>query len=94
MQADAADGIAGVVLGDFAVGEETWLYGGIARSSVELPIRDETETWYGDVGVDHFFDPAGVRFGRAYWGDNSVLDSTDARAAVNFRGSSSRLSFD
>ena len=63
VQADSADGIAGVVLGDLAVGEKTWLSAGIARSSVELPVRDELETWYGDVGLDHFFDPAGVRLG-------------------------------
>lgn len=93
VQADSSDGIAGVVLGDVAVGEETWLSGGIARSSVELPIRDVLETWYADVGLDHFFDPAGVRLGLAYWGDNSVLDSTDARAGVYFRGSSGSVSF-
>jgi hypothetical protein len=94
VQADSADGIAGVVLGDVAVGEATWLSGGLARSSVELPIRDELETWYGDVGLDHFFDPAGIRLGLAYWGDNSVLDSTDARAAVYFRGSRGSVSLD
>ena len=94
VQADSADGIAGVVLGDLAVGEKTWLSAGIARSSVELPVRDELETWYGDVGLDHYFDPAGVRFGLAYWGDNSVLDSTDARASLYVRGSSGSLSFD
>ena len=94
VQADSADGIAGILLGDLAVGKETWLSAGIARSSVELPIRDELQTWYGDVGLDHFFDPVGVRLGLAYWGNNSVLDSTDARAAVYFRGSSGSLSFD
>jgi hypothetical protein len=94
VQADSADGIAGIVLGDLAVGEETWLSAGIARSSVELPVRDELQTWYGDVGLDHFFDPVGVRFGLAYWGDNNVLDSTDARAGVYFRGSRGSLGFD
>ena len=94
VQADSADGIAGVLLGDVAVGDETWLSAGIARSSIELRIRDELEAWYGDVGLDHFFDPAGVRLGLAYWGDNGVLDSTDARAAVHFRGGSGSLSFD
>jgi hypothetical protein len=94
VQADSADGIAGVLLGDVAVGDETWLSAGIARSSIELRIRDELEAWYGDVGLNHFFDPAGVRLGLAYWGDNGVLDSTDARAAVYFRGGSGSLSFD
>lgn len=94
VQGDSADGIAAVLLGDLAVADETWLSAGLARSSVELPIRDELETWYGDIGLDHFFDPAGVRLGLAYWGDSSVLDSTDARASLYFRASSGSLSFD
>ena len=94
VQADSADGIAGVLLGDVAVGDATWLSAGVARSSVELPIRDQLETWYADAGLDHFFDPAGIRFGVAYWGDNSVLDSKDARGSVYFRGGRGSLSFD
>ncbi len=94
VQADSADGIAAALLGDVAVGGETWLSAGLARSSVELPLRDELETWYGDVGLDHFFDPAGVRLGLAYWGDNNLLDSTDARASLYFRATRGSLSFD
>jgi hypothetical protein len=94
LEGDSTDGLAAALFGDLAVGEETWLSAGFARSSVDLPIRDELETWYGDVGLDHFFDPAGVRLGLAYWGDNSVLDSTDARASLYFRGGSGSLSFD
>lgn len=94
VQGDSADGIAAVLLGDVAVGEDTWLSAGLARSSVELPIRDELETSYADIGFDHFFDPAGVRLGLAYWGDSSVLDSTDMRASLYFRAASGSLSFD
>jgi hypothetical protein len=94
LEGDSTDGLAAALFGDLAVGEETWLSAGVARASVDLPIRDALETWYGDVGLDHFFDPAGVRLGLAYWGDNSVLDSTDARASVYFRGSRGSLSFD
>ena len=94
LEGDSADGLAAALFGDLAVGEETWLSAGVARSSVELPIRDELETWYADAGLDHFFDPAGVRLGLAYWGDNSVLDSKDARASVYFRGDRGSLSFD
>ena len=94
LQADSADGLAVALFGDLAVGDKTWLSSGLARSSVDLPIRDELDTWYFDVGLDHFFDPAGVRLGLAYWGDNSVLDSTDARASLYFRGGSGSLSFD
>lgn len=94
VQGDSADGIAVVLLGDLAVGEDTWLSAGVARSSVDLNARDELETWYGDVVLDHFFDPAGVRLGAAYWGDSSLLDSTDLRASLYFRGARGSLSFD
>lgn len=94
VQGDSADGIAAALLGDLAVGEATWLSAGVARSSVELPIRGELETSYADIGVDHFFDPAGVRLGLAYWGDSSVLDSTDARASLYFRAARGSVSFD
>jgi hypothetical protein len=94
LEGDSADGLAAALFGDLAVGEETWLSAGVARSSVDLPVRDELETWYADVGLDHFFDPAGIRLGLAYWGDNSVLDSTDARASLYFRGGRGSLSFD
>ena len=94
VQGDSADGIAVVLLGDVAVGEQTWLSAGVARSSVDLNVRDELQTWYGDLGLDHFFDPAGVRLGVAYWGDSGLLDSTDLRAALYFRGNRGYLSFD
>jgi hypothetical protein len=94
VQGDSADGIAFVLLGDLAVGEETWLSAGVARSSVDLNVRDELQTWYGDFALDHFFDPAGIRLGVAYWGDNSLLDSTDLRASLYFRGGRGYLSFD
>ena len=64
LEGDSTDGLAVALFGDPAVGEETWLSAGVARSSVALPIRDELETWYGDVALDHFFDPAGVRINR------------------------------
>lgn len=94
VQGDSADGIAFVLLGDLAVGEETWLSAGVARASVDLNDRDELQTWYGDLAIDHFFDPAGVRLGVAYWGDSSLLDSTDLRASLYFRGGRGYLSFD
>ena len=94
LEGDSADGLAAALFGDVAVGEETWLFGGAARASVDLPVRDELETWYAEAGLDHFFKPAGVRLGLAYWGDNSVLDSLDARASLYFRGSRGSISFD
>lgn len=93
IEGDSADGLAAALFGDVAVGEETWLTGGVARSSVDLPLRDKLETWYVDAGLDHFFDPVGARVGLAYWGDSSVLDSTDLRASLYVRGARGSLSF-
>ena len=94
VEGDNADGLALAVFGDVAIGDETWLSGGVARASVDLAIRDELETWYADIGVDHFFDPAGIRLGVAYWGDDDILDSVDLRTSLYFRGDSGSLSFD
>lgn len=94
VEGDNADGLALALFGDVAIGDETWLSGGVARSSVDLELRDELETWYADIGVDHYFDPAGVRLGVAYWGDDDILDSVDLRASLYFRGDKGSLSFD
>jgi len=94
LEGDSADGLAAALFGDVAIGDETWLSGGIARSVVDLAVREDLETWYADVGIDHFFDPAGARIGIAYWGDNKILDSVDARASLYFRGDKGSLSLD
>jgi hypothetical protein len=61
LDADSADGLAAGLFGDVAIGEETWLSGSVARSSVNLEIREALETWYADIGIDHYFDSAGIR---------------------------------
>ena len=94
IEADSEDGLAVTVLGDVAIAENTWLSAAAARSTVDVPRRDDTSTWYGDLSVDRFFEPAGVRLGVAYWGDSDVLDSTDARLSVYSRGENSYLSID
>jgi hypothetical protein len=94
VEGDTADGLALALFGDVAIGDETWLSGGVARSSVDLEIRDHLETWYADIGIDHFFDPVGIRLGAAYWGDDDILDSVDLRTSLYFRGDSGSLSFD
>jgi len=93
-EVDSADGLAVALFGNVAVGDETWLSGSIARSRVDLELRDELQTWYADIGVDHYFDPAGFRLGVAYWGDDDILDSVDLRASLYFRGDRGSLSFD
>nr|MDJ0911513.1 hypothetical protein [Woeseiaceae bacterium] len=94
VEADSEDGLAITLLGDISIGENTWLSAAAARSTVDIPRRDDSDTWYGDLSIDHYFDPAGIRLGVAYWGDSDVLDSTDARLSVYSRGEKSYLSID
>jgi hypothetical protein len=91
---DDQNGFAAVVVADWSVGERTWLATSIGRNSVELPSRQDLDTWYGDISIDHFWKPAGVRFGVAYWGDARLLDSVDFVAALYTRGEKGMLSVD
>jgi len=94
VEADSADGLAAALFGDVATGDNTWLSGGIAHTSVDVALRDGLETWYADIGIDHYFDPAGIRLAVAYWGDDDILDSVDLRTSLYFRGDKGSLSFD
>ena len=82
---DSADGLAGSVIAEIALNEQTWLSGSIGANTVELPRGQSLDTVYGDLGIDRWFDPFGVRVGGAYWGDSNILDSRDLRASVYWR---------
>lgn len=86
--------VAGSVLGDFAIADPTWLSLAIARTNVDVERSASLNTWYVNLGVDHFFDPVGMRFSTAYWGDNDILDSLDARFSLYWRGSGLTLGAD
>ena len=91
---DSADGIAGSALASVELGEKTWLSASVARTNVELPRSLEAKTWYADLGIDHQFDPVGIRLGIAYWGDNDFFDSLDIRGSIYVRGERGSLSLD
>lgn len=91
LEGDSADGLSASLIGDIAVTENTWLTAAIAQSKVDLPRMQTRETWYGDLGIDHWFDPVGVRLGVAYWGDSDILDSRDSRASLYWRGDKAML---
>ena len=57
----------------------------MGKSSVELPRGIDLETSYGDIGLDYWFDPVGIRMEVAYWGDNDFLDSIDLRGGLYWR---------
>ena len=94
VEGDNADGVSMSVFGDLSIGNNTWITGSAARNSVELGRGIDSTTWYGGVDLDHYFDPAGVRLGFSYWGDNDILDSVDARASIYTRGDRGMLAFD
>lgn len=85
VEADNADGMAVTAFSDVAVTDDTRLSGAIARSDVDLSLREGFETLYGSLDVDHHFDPVGIRVGYVYWGDSDVLDSRGGRASVYWR---------
>ena len=89
---DNADGSAGSLSGELAVTENTWLSAALARSSVDLPRGITLDTVYGDLGVDHWFDPVGIRATVAYWGDSDILDSVDYRGSLYWRNDKFTLS--
>lgn len=93
-QGDSSDGLAATVFGDVAVSDKTWLSASFGRNAVDLPRGLEIETLYGDVGVDFYFDPAGLRLAVAYWGDSEILDSVDFRMSMYSRGDGRFLSLD
>lgn len=94
LSADDADGLAAILVADVSVADNTWLSGSVGRTAVELPRRQDLETWYADIGIDHFWDPAGARLGVAYWGDSSLLDSVDVRGSLYSRGKAGTISVD
>ena len=94
IEGDAADGLSASVLTDIAVAKNTWLSAAAAKNTVELPRNDSLDSWYGDLGVDHWFDPVGIRLGVSYWGDSDTLDSKDWRSSVYWRGDKAMIAAD
>ena len=90
---DSADGRAFSAFGDFGVGENTWLSVTASRAQTDGLLR-RNENLFGDVGIDHWFQPVGVRVGASYWGNADLLDSRDLRASVYVRGAPGSFSLD
>jgi hypothetical protein len=84
-EGDTTDGLAGVAFADVAVAEKTWLTASIGGNTVELPRRRSINTRFGRLGIDHWFDPVGVKLEVAYWGDSDVLDSRDWGGSLYWR---------
>lgn len=85
LEGDTQDGLAVSLIGELGVAKDSWISAAIARNSGESAFRQSLDTWFADVGIDHWWKPVGVRAGIAYWGDNDTLDSTDLRASLYWR---------
>ncbi len=94
VETDSADGIALSAIADIGLTEKTWLTGAVARNSVDGQLGQSLDTWYGDLSLDHWFDPMGVRGGVSYWGDSDTLESIDWQGSLYWRGEKAMLGVD
>jgi len=83
-EGDSSDSLAYSIFGDFGLTENTWFSVTAAKAEAEGAFS-ELNTIYGDFGLDHYFDPIGIRIGAAYWGDDDILDSVDVRGSLYMR---------
>jgi hypothetical protein len=92
-EGDSSDSLAFSAFGDFGLTENTWISVTAAKAQSEGAVS-ELDTVYGDIGLDHYFNPVGIRIGAAYWGDSDILDSVDIRGSLYVRTKAITLSTD
>ena len=93
VEGDTSDSLAFSAFADFGLSEKTWISVTAAKSQAEGVIG-RLDTAYGDIGLDHYFDPVGIRLGAAYWGDDELLDSFDVRGSLYVRTKAVSLTAD
>jgi hypothetical protein len=91
--ADTEDGRAVSAFGDLGISENTWLSATIGSTETDSIAGGFATTSY-ELGIDHFFNPVGIRLSGAYWGDSSLLDSDDIRASFYYRDDIASFSAD
>jgi hypothetical protein len=94
VEGDSADGLSTVAMTDIAIAKDTWLSAAVARNTVDLSRAESLDSWYGDLGIDHWFDPVGLRVGVSYWGDSDTLDSKDWRSSIYWRSDKAMIAGD
>lgn len=85
VEGDSSDGFAVAALGELGVTEKTWVSATLANNIVDSADGRDVDSIFWDIGLDHWFDPIGVRLGVSRWGDNDSLDSDDWRASLYWR---------
>ena len=86
LDADNEEALAATLSAELGLAKETWLSTAIAKSRVDLPLDSSIDTLYADLGIDHWFNPVGIRASVASWSDSDVLDSIDYSGSVYWRG--------
>lgn len=85
IEGDSNDGFAVAALGELSVTEKTWLSATLAQHTVDAADGRDVDSLFSDTGLDHWFDPIGIRLGVSRWGDDDSLDSNDWRASLYWR---------
>ena len=83
-EGDTSDSRAFSAFGDFGLSKKTWISVTAAKAQAE-GVFSQLDTVYADIGLDHYFNPIGIRLGAAYWGDEDILDSVDFRGSIYVR---------
>ena len=92
-EGDTSDSLSFSAFGDFGITQKTWISVTAAKAQAEGTFS-QLDTVYGDIGLDHHFDPIGIRIGVGYWGDEEILDSVDIRGSLYLRTKTVSLSAD
>ncbi len=92
-EADSADGRAISAFGDFGVGEKTWLSTTLGSYETDNAFGG-MRTTLADAGIDHWFNPLGIRLNTSYWGNPDILESFDLGTSLYFRGDKFMVSAD
>ena len=91
--ADSEDGRAYSAFGDCGIRDDTWLSATIGATETEAMIGGFSTSFY-NLGIDHYFNPVGIRISGAYWGDSNILDSDDVSASFYYRDDIASFSAD
>lgn len=75
---------------DHAFSEATWLRvtAGLADGAIG-PVS--LSTYRAGIGLDHWFDPAGVAVDVEYWGDSDTIETLTYKGELYFRGEHARF---
>lgn len=93
VEGDSSNGRALSTFADFGIGDNTWLSSTLSIVETDS-FSGRRQTKFANLGIDHWFEPLGIRAGVSYWGDREILDSNDFEASLYYRDESFMFSAD